>query len=67
LGSAIQAAAAANTANGQPGTLRELAAKLVTLDESTRATPDATRQALYKDLLAKQTALTRTLHAAKQL
>ena len=67
LGSAIQAAAAANTANGQPGTLRELAEKLVTLDESTRATPDATRQALYKDLLAKQTALTRTLHAAKQL
>ena len=62
LGAAIQAAAAAGTVS-----VRELAARLVTLDESTRATPDATRQALYRDLLAQQTRLTRTLHAAGML
>jgi len=67
LGAAIQAAATANSASGQPGTLRELAARLVTVDESTRALPNANNHALYRKLLAKQTALTRTLHTSGHL
>ena len=62
LGAAIQAAAA-----GKLGELRTLAARLATLDETTRATPDAARKALYDELLVKQTAITRSLHAAGQL
>jgi len=62
LGAAIQAAAAAKA-----GAIRDLAALLVTLDETTRTTPDAANAALYRSLLTKQTTLTRTLHAAGQL
>ena len=66
LGAAIQGAATANSVQGKLGTLRDLAAKLVTLDESTRATPGKAK-ALYAELLKKQTTLTRKLHAAGYL
>jgi len=67
LGAAIQAAATANTVQNRPGTLRELAAKLASVDESTRATPDAAAQSLYAELLVRHTGLTRKLHAAGEL
>ena len=38
-----------------------------TLDEKTRAKPNRERQALYKELLAKQTDMTRKLHASGYL
>ena len=66
LGAAIQGAATANAVHGKLGTLRDLTAKLVTLDESTRATPGEAK-ALYAELLKKQTTLTRKLHAAGYL
>lgn len=58
LGAAIQAAAAANTDT----TPRNLAARLVTLDESTRAIPGNENIALYGELLGRQTGLTHKLH-----
>ena len=67
LGAAIQGAATANTVQGKIGTLRDLTARLVEVDESTRATPNKAAQALYADLLLKQTGLTRKLHAAGYL
>ena len=67
LGAAIQAAATANTVAGKRGALRELTARLVTLDESTRATPGKAEKALYAELLSRQTGLTRKLHGAGYL
>ena len=67
LGAAIQAAATENTVSGKPGTIRELAAQLVTLDDSTRAIPSIAKQEIYRKLLAKQTHLTRSLHEAGEL
>jgi len=67
LGSAIQAAATANTVAGKASGLRDLSAKLVTLDESTRATPGKAEKSLYGELLAKQTGMTRKLHGAGYL
>ena len=64
LGAAIQAAATANTVAGRRGALRDLAARLATVDESTRATPGKAEKTLYADLLMKQTGLTRKLHGA---
>ena len=67
LGSAIQAAATANTVAGKAAGLRDLAARLVTLDESTRATPGKVEKALYAELLARQSGMTRKLHSAGYL
>ena len=48
-------------------TFRELCARIVKLDESTRAKPETGSKDLYADLLTRQGDLTRRLHAAGYL
>ena len=67
LGAAIQAAYANHIAEGTQMTFRELCARIVKLDESTRAKPDGDHKDLYADLLTRQGDLTRRLHAAGYL
>lgn len=67
LGAAVQAAATANSVNGQRGSVKDLVAKLVVLDESSRTHPSKANVALYAELQKKQTALTRKLHSAGYL
>ena len=67
LGAAIQAGATARQVAGELGNLRELADRLVTLDESTRAVPNPAHRELYGELLARQSGLTGSLHAAGYL
>jgi xylulokinase len=67
LGSAIQAAFAHSTASGHPTTFRELCARIVKLDPSTRAEPNEDHKETYAQLLTKQSDLTRRLHAAGHL
>jgi xylulokinase len=62
LGAAIQAAYVALTESGQAVTMPDLCNRLVQLDDSTRCTPGAANHAIYKDQLARQMHLTRTLH-----
>jgi xylulokinase len=64
LGAAIQACWAHEHANGRLVTLGQLTERLVKLDESTRCEPDAKNVELYKGLQARQSDLTRKLHAA---
>jgi xylulokinase len=64
LGAAIQAAWAFERANGKALPLRQLTDHLVKLDEKTRSEPDAESVEIYKQLLTRQTDLTRRLHAA---
>lgn len=65
LGAAIQAAATEGEVEGRLGSsLRELAARLATLDEATRCTPNPEVVAIYKPLLAKQISYTKKLHSA---
>jgi xylulokinase len=61
LGAAIQAAWTERAVNGTASPLREIAARFVQLDEATRAEPTPGRKALYSELLARQTDLTRKL------
>jgi xylulokinase len=67
LGAAIQGAFAAHAANGDSATFRDLCARIVKLDESTRAEPDPDCREMYARLLAKQGDLTRRLHASGYL
>ncbi len=67
LGSAIQAGYACLIAEGKQTTFRELCARIVVLDETTRAKPNADHKELYADLLTRQTDLTRRLHAVGYL
>jgi xylulokinase len=62
LGAAIQAAAAAESESGG-ATLAELAARLATLDESTRHFPDPSHTALYSNQTDQFIKLTGDLHA----
>ena len=64
LGAAVQALWAYEHANGRPVKLTQLVERLVKLDEKTRSEPDEKSAALYKKLLARQTDLTRKLHAS---
>lgn len=67
LGAAVQAGFAWHAASGTSTTFRELCARVVKLDASTRAEPNADHHALYAPLLARQSDLTRRLHAAGYL
>ena len=64
LGAAVQAFWAHEQASGRPVTMAQLTDRLVKLDEKTRCVPDKDAADLYKSLLARQTDLTRKLHAA---
>ncbi len=61
LGAAIQAAWTERAVSGTATPLRELAARCVQLDGTTRAEPTAAHKTLYAELLARQTDLTRKL------
>jgi xylulokinase len=67
LGAAVQAGFAYHAANGTSVTFRELCARIVKLDPNTRAEPDADHHQVYTELLARQSDLTRRLHAAGYL
>ena len=67
LGAAVQACWAAEAASGNPVQLPVLAERLVKLDEQTRCQPNRDSADLYQTLLARQTDLTRRLHAAGYL
>lgn len=63
LGAAIQAAYVVVREAGGRETLADLTARLVALDDTTRAAPDAARHALYTEQLRRQTELTRVLQS----
>jgi len=67
LGGAIQAAYAAEVADGGKASYEALCDRWVELDEATRCLPNAETSALYQDLLARQLDLTRKLQAASYL
>ncbi|MEO8353758.1 MAG: xylulokinase [Chthoniobacteraceae bacterium] len=67
LGAAIQGAYACFITNGQQATFRELCARIVKVDESSRAQPDGDNKGIYTKLLTRQGDLTRRLHAAAYL
>jgi xylulokinase len=67
LGAAIQGGYAFLVANGQPATFRELCARIVTIDASTRAEPNEAHREIYMSLLSRQADLTRRMHAAGYL
>ena len=67
LGAALQAAYAFAAAEGKPVRFRDLAKKHVKLDESTRCKPDDDKKETYARILAKQSDLTKRLHAAGYL
>ncbi len=67
LGAALQAIYASQAALGQPTTFRDLCAKIVKLDDATRAKPHAEHKELYTQLLTRQSDLTRRMHAAGYL
>ena len=64
LGAAVQACWACELANGTPVKLGQLTERLVKLDEKTRTEPEKEAVEIYKGLQARQTELTRKLHAA---
>ncbi len=63
LGAAIQAAWTERAVNGTATPLREIAARCVQLDESTRVEPTPGNRALYAETQARQTDLTRKLRS----
>ena len=67
LGAAIQAGYACHAAHGKPTTFRELSARIVQVDDSTRAKPQAEHKEAYEDLLTRQGDLTRRMHTAGYL
>ena len=67
LGGAIQAAYCVASASGQKTDYANLSARLVQLDEATRCEPRTEFGDLYRDKLAKQMELTRSMHAAGHL
>jgi xylulokinase len=64
LGAAIQARWALDRANGKATSLADLTKKNVKLDEKSRCEPEKEAVEIYKELLVRQTELTRRLHAA---
>lgn len=64
LGAAVQAAWTGESANGRAVPLRDLADRLVALDEKTRSTPRREAADLYAERLGRQSDLTRKLHGA---
>jgi xylulokinase len=64
LGAAIQAA---HCSDGGSSKYDDLCARYVALDENTRCEPDAANVEIYRELLEKQTGMTRELHAAGRL
>ena len=67
LGAALQAAYACAAAEGKPTRFRDLAEKYVKLDESTRCKPDEGNREIYAKQLARQSDLTKRLHAGGYL
>ena len=67
LGAAIQGAYACMVANGAQATFRDLCARIVQLDDSTRCEPDTESREIYTHALTRQGDLTRRLHAAAYL
>jgi xylulokinase len=67
LGAAIQGAYACHVAHGETATFRELCARLVTVDASTRCEPDPAHREAYANLLTRQGDLTRRMHASDYL
>jgi xylulokinase len=67
LGAAIQGAYACHVAHGETATFRELCARLVTVDTSTRCEPDPAHREAYANLLTRQGDLTRRMHASDYL
>lgn len=63
LGSAIQAAYAWSAAQGKPATFRELCTRIVQLENATRCVPNEDSAQVYTSLLARQSEITRRLHA----
>lgn len=63
LGAAIQGAYAAQAALGKPVTFRELCARVVQVDNHTRCVPNEEHEEMYTSLLARQSEITRRLHA----
>ena len=64
LGAAVQACWASELANGKASKLAQLSERLVKVDEKTRSEPEKGAVEVYQALLARQTDLTRKLHAA---
>jgi xylulokinase len=64
LGAAVQACWAHEHASGRPVKLAQLTERAVKLDEKTRSEPEREAVEIYQGLLARQTDLTRKLHAA---
>ena len=64
LGAAIQAAYAWHSAHGKPVTFRDLCARVVLLDLSTRCFPKDAHGEVYAPLLSRQGELTHRLHSA---
>ena len=67
LGAAAQACWQQESANGHRESLRAIVSRTVHLDEAQRCEPDKDRAKFYAELLARQTDLTRKLHAAGYL
>ena len=67
LGAAIQGAYACRIAHGESATFRELCGRIVTVDEKTRAEPQASAREVYTRLLTRQGDLTRRMHTAGYL
>jgi xylulokinase len=67
LGAAIQAAYTAANTDGKPVTYRDLAGRLVLLDEETRCEPDEGHHMTYQRALGRQTDLTHRLQSARYL
>jgi xylulokinase len=63
LGAAVQACWAHDLATGKPVKLAQLTERLVKPDEKTRSEPEPDAARTYQTLLARQTDLTRKLHA----
>ena len=67
LGAALQAAYACAAAEGAPTRFRDLAEKHVKVDESTRCKTNDARKEAYTKQIARQSDLTKRLHAAGYL
>jgi len=67
LGAAIQGAFAWHAASGKPATFRDLCARIVKVDASSRSEPDPDHREIYEQLLSRQSDLSRRLHAAGYL
>jgi xylulokinase len=67
LGAALQSAWIYCSVNGNAIRLRDASDRIVELDEKTRCEPDIDANALYANLLHKQTDMTRKLRAAAYL